>query len=434
MRRRRAVGGQVQDLNLSGNGLSDVAFHLITLQYVPFTPESNAKELKRLPPASLLTPSPHPTSITHLYLSNNKITLEPDLGHFLGIALSSPASSLACLSLTNNKRIGTPGLRSLLASLRLGPKSNLTQLHMSLCHITPDAAEVIASWLEDPAGGGTRLQAFCANGNFISSPGLRRIAHAVISGRCSGLLLLESLANEEGEEGEAEVWKDEIARLDEGEEEVEGWSSRLAKATERNKRVFKETRLAALGLLARARVLFAGNPHEPAVDVAEIRRGVEVMLASSQDLFLQSPPPPSGTFPFLRLPIEIQVHVLRASLLLTPSREAHLYPPLSAASSSTSPPPNHDTTLLSSPLTESQFLRLLSHAASRSTLATEIQIARAEAAGGASRVASLNGFQNGRKENFGAKSDEAKAGSAGGGLGWEEWVLRETGCDRFQRT
>lgn len=365
------------------------------------------------PLRSLLTPSPHPTSLTHLYLTNNDISLSSDsLGPFLALALSSPASSLGCLSLTNNPSIGTTGLASLLSSLALVPHTALTQLHFSLCGLTPDAAPLIARWLSDPAGGGSRLQAFCANGNFLSSAGLRAIARPVIDGRCSGLMLLELLANEDGDEDE---WRDALKEMQAGEvaEQVETWRADLVKATERNKRVLQQTRAAALSLLAIARVLFAGNPHELDDDVDHLGEGVEALATISPG---RPPPPPRDTFPFKRLPIEIQVHVLRA--LQPPSHDAAFYPPLSGAAT-------HPAGTSLSPLTEQQFLRLLAYAADRHTLATEIQIVHAQG-----EVATLNGFQNGRREDWKGRE---RAGDVGQGKGWEEWVLGRVGCDRFQR-
>ncbi|KAM0750492.1 hypothetical protein T439DRAFT_326456 [Meredithblackwellia eburnea MCA 4105] len=408
--RHRAIGGQLKELNLSTNGLTDVSLHLLALH--------------------LLTPSPHPPSITHLFLSNNRFTLaDEDLARFLAIALSSPDSSLQCLTLTNNPLIGTLGVKRLLESLKLGPKTSLSQLHLSLCGLTPDAAGVIAEWLADPDMGGARLQAFCANGNFLSSPGMRRIARPIISGHCSGLLLLEIMANESGDD---KLWSEELAKLESSEltEDLEGWEMRLERATERNKRVYKATRDAALRLLPQARVLFGGDAREREVDVASIREGVENMLSSTSSTnshwatTAQQP-----IFPFLRLPIELRVHVLRCSLLLHPSKDAHLYPPVSHKLSSP-PIPIPDASTISSPLTESQFLHVLAFASSPETLATEVKIAQAEASGKAPVTASLNGFENGAKR-FGQESP--KAGTAGDGRGWQEWALREMRCDRFAR-
>lgn len=280
--------------------------------------------------------------------------------------------------------------------------------------MAPDVAEPLARWLEDPEGGGSRLQVLCLNGNKIGSAGLRRIARSV-GKACTGLLHLEMFANEDEDEEELDPlrWREVEKALEEqeSEEDVEGWKERLEIAKGRNKTVFRETRLAALGLLARARVLFAGNPREADVDVEAIRRQVETL--SNPD---QSPSPPSlRPFPFLSLPIEIQVHVLRCSVLLSPSSTAHLYSP------PTSNPPTS-----SSPLTEPQFLRVLSHAADRTTLAREANLLRAQLAGTVPSIApKLDTWEYKDGRSLGVVDREEAV--------WEEWMLKSTGCDRFER-
>lgn len=365
---------------------------------------------------SLLQSSPHPPSITHLYMTGNNLSLSlSSLPEFVGKTLSSPSSSVRCFSLTNNPSIGTAGITSLLKHLRLGEgPSQLSQLHLSVCGLTPDSAEPIAKWLEDANGGG-RLQVLAVNGCSISQAGVRRIARAVTSGKASSLIHLECLANDIGEA--AEEWTEVIEELETKEiaEDRTGWKERLEAAKERNKQVYKETRLTALSLVSTARILFGGNAQEAKVDVSEIVQHVETTRPSDNSALSQ--PFPFKPFPFLRLPIELQVHVLRCLPLLRPSKTAHLYPSLD----SSSPLPQVDPDTLSSPLTESQFLRILSHCAARQTLTTERRIVAAQSAG---QVPSLNPQ---RAKPTWADQNEA------GGEGWEEWFLRSTGCDRFER-
>lgn len=267
----------------------------------------------------------------------------------------------------------------------------------------------------------------CINGNTIGEAGLRRIARSVISGKASSLIHLESHANDEVDE---EEWGEVVAALEaeESEGDRSGWKESLEQAKERNKKVLKETRLAALGLLAKGRVLFGGNPHEPEVDARAIRRGVEA-LDTRDDPYAPNGRPSSSSlndtpFPFLRLPIELQVHVLRCSLLLNPSTTAHLYPPLNDSRHSASP--SSARAALASPLTEHQFLNLLAHCASSASLQIELRIAEA---GG--RVASLKD-KHGRQEDSWAEPGLSGAGS-GSGTAWEDWVLRKVECDRFAR-
>ena len=350
-------------------------------------------------------------------MTGNNLSLSlSSLPEFLGKTLSSPSSSVRCFSLTNNPSIGTAGVRDLISHLRLaeGP-SQLSQLHLSVCGLTPDAAEPLARWLEDPNGGG-RLQVLAVNGCSLSQAGIRRIARAVISGKASSLIHFECLANDEAE---PERWKEvtEALAVEETEEDRLKWKERLEAAKERNKQVYKETRLSALSLVSTARVLFGGNAQEAQVNVSEILEGVESRRPGDQNSMQQFPPQP---FPFLRLPIELQVHVLRCLPLLRPSQSAHLYPSLNADAPS---PSLLDPATLSSPLTESQFLRILSHCANRSTLKMESRIVEAQIAG---RAPSLNAT---RARPAWA---EKKNGEMGG-EGWEEWFLRSTGCDRFER-
>ncbi|GAA5843576.1 hypothetical protein JCM11251_007121 [Rhodosporidiobolus azoricus] len=382
--RSRDIGAHLEELNLSDCGLSDVSLHLLALH--------------------LLQPSPHPPSIKALYLNHNNFSLgsgssHTSLSEFLGSTLSSPTCSLQSLALTSNRAIGPSGLIPLLSSLKLsvGP-SRLAELRLSVTSLTPECAEPLARWLEDPDGG-ARCQALSLNACALGQAGVRRIAQAVISGKASSLLHLEVLANEDGDDEQwAEVNSTLIAQEQDG--AGEDWKEQLEMAKKRNTRVFEETRSAALGLLAKTRVLLGGNAQEGESGSPHV-------------------------FPFLRLPIELQVHILRCSLLLKPSRQAHLYPPLSSSSSTTLLP--SDDNALSSPLTEGQFLRLIAHCASRSTLETERRIASAHDAG---QVPSLNQQIGGLPSRGDAEREKP---SKNAGDGWEDWVLRTTGCDRFER-
>ncbi|KPV75365.1 uncharacterized protein RHOBADRAFT_53350 [Rhodotorula graminis WP1] len=381
--RSRDIGAHLESLNLSNCALSDVSLHLIALH--------------------LLQPSPHPPSLRSLYLNYNGISLGSrstlsTLPEFLGGVLSSPSCSLRCLDLTSNRGVTTPGFTALLSSLKLaaGP-SHLAELRLSVTGLTPDCAEPLAEWLEDPSGGG-RLLVLTLNACALGPAGVRRLNRSVTSGRAPSLLHLEALAN--GDAGD-EQWGAVNAALAAGEEEELGdeaaEKARVQEALKRNQRVYRETRFAALRLAAPARILFGGNARE-----------------------LEEGKSDDGSFPFLRLPIELQVHVLRCLVLLSPSRAAHLYPTLSRPLSTSF----HSSDTLSSPLTEPQFLRLLAHCASRPTLLTERRIAAAHAAGEAPSLNAASGSKTWTKPSDDAQDPQG---------GWEEWFLRSTGCDRFER-
>ncbi|BGO99485.1 hypothetical protein NBRC10513v2_003582 [Rhodotorula toruloides] len=378
--RSRDIGAHLEELNLSDCRLSDVSLHLITLH--------------------LLQPSPHPPSLKSLYLNYNNISLGcqstlTSLPEFLGTTLSSPSCTLRCLALTSNKSIGTSGLVNLLSHLRLaaGP-SQLSELRLSVTGLSPEAAEPLTQWLEDPEGG-ARLQILALNACGLGEAGVRRIARSVISGKACNLLHLECLANEEGDDERWQSVNEELLAQEEG-QDWSDWKERLEEAKRRNQQAYRETRLAALRLVGPARILFGGN-------AVEDEGGDE------------------RSFPFLRLPIELQVHVLRCLMLLHPSSVAHLYPSTrsDAAPSSSTKSDNR----LSAPLTESQFLRLIAYSASRPTLTTSRRIALAHSSGSAP---SLNGPS-------GTGSWKKQAEDRDAGDGWEEFFLRQTGCDRFER-
>ena len=191
-----------------------------------------------------------------------------------------------------------------------------------------------------------------------------------------------------------EGWKEILEEMREEEEREggvdEGWKEGLREGLERNRRLLGETREAALSILGRGRILFGGNPTE-----------------GEQE----------GAFAFLRLPIELQVNVYRCSLLLTPSTEAHHY---THSSSRPSPPSFPSSRILSSPLTETQFLHLLSHVGSSSTLAEEIRLARPEEV--ESDPLNLGGMR-GMALSVNERGEES----------WAEWVLWRIGCDRFMK-
>ncbi|GAA6002545.1 hypothetical protein JCM10207_001173 [Rhodosporidiobolus poonsookiae] len=386
--RSRDIGAHLEELNLTDCGLTDVSLHLLALH--------------------LLQPNPHPPSIKHLYLNANNLSLGTQssltsLPEFLGSTLSSPTCSLRCLALTTNQRISASGFSALLSHLKLaaGP-SQLSELRLSVTSLTPACAEPLGRWLEDPEGG-ARLQILALNSTRLGPAGVRRIARAVISGKASSLLHLECLANDE-EEGEE--WAEVNAALT-AQEEGEDWSDwkgRFEVAKKRNQQVYKETRLAALGLLAKSRILLGG--------------GAEMADPDEED---------PGAFPFLRLPVELQVHVLRCALLVEPSPVAHLYPPICSSPSLPTPlPASSSASVFSSALTESQFLRVVAHAANRSTLETERRIAAAHAAGGAPSLNTSSGQSGGSLSGAERRAEREEGG-------WEEWYLRMTGCDRFER-
>lgn len=353
---------------VAGNGLTDLSLqHLIT---------------------HLLADVP---TLTHLYLNNNSIALaNPQIVTSLACTLSSPRSTLRALSLTSNSAIDAASLGRLLRELDLGKGSNFEQLHFSVCSLGPDAVSPLVSFLESPErGGNERLQVLALNANSLYDIGVRRIARIVSSGRNVGLLSLELLANQPADDtGMKADWAEILAELELEEARNGGvdneWKDGLTRGLERNRRLFRETRICALGMLGKGRVLFGGRPREGEEETA---------------------------FPFLRLPIELQVHVYRCSLLLDPSNEAHLYTRRPS-------PPFPSPSILSSPLTESQFLHLLAHVASEDTFATEIRLATPKAVEGEEgRV--LGGGTG--KVGMNERGEES----------WAEWALWSVGCDRF---
>ncbi|GAA5980616.1 hypothetical protein JCM11641_006700 [Rhodosporidiobolus odoratus] len=383
--RTRDIGAHLEELNLSDCDLTDVSLHLITLH--------------------LLQPSPHPPSLRSLYLNHNHLSLGTSLKslpEFLGSTLSSPSCSLRSLALTSNRQVQATGFIRLLAHLNLaaGP-SQLAELRLSVTALTPESAEPLAKWLEDPQGG-ARLQVLAINACGIGTAGVRRIAAAVTGGKASSILHLECLANEDGDDERWAATNVQLAAQDIVDPATD-WKEQVEAAQRRNQQVFRETQHVALSLLAKARVLLLNAREGNGTDDAG--------------------------FPFARLPIELRVHILRCCPFLTPSRSAHLYPPITASPcQANTPTPDAADATLSSILTEAQFLRIIAYAASTASLETEGRIAVAHAAGEAPSLSGKSSVRGEPDEEQRRRETERDAGN-----GWEEFFLRTTGCDRFER-
>lgn len=382
--RARDIGCHLEELNLPGCGLTDVSLHLLALH--------------------LLSPSPHPPSLRALSLNNNQISLAANstlssLPEFLAATLSAPESSLRSLTVSNNPHIDSNAFVELLSRLDLstGP-SQLAELRMSVTRLSPEVVEPLVNWLESPTGG-SRLQVLALNSCGLGRVGVQHIQHAVVSGRIGNLLHLELMANEEITDGEHTdtIWShvvDPLRSLAQASgEDFHDWDARLKAALDRNRLAWLATRRAALALLGPARICFGGNAQEAiAVEAGEATAW-----------------PAAAPFPFLRLPVEVQVHVLRCLLFLLSS-----LPTIDAAASS---PASHAG---DAALTESQFLRILGHSSSRRTLAIERQIVLTQGL-----APSLNGTSGvGTKQQTADEPDPAS--------GWEAWYLRATGCDRVE--
>ena len=322
---------------------------------------------------SLLTASPHPPTLECLYLTNNTIELgsvsrDDSVPRLLGRALSSPNSTLRWISLTSNPRIGTFGFVALLDNLRLSATSaaapsRFSQLHASVCGLMPDSAQPLASWLANPDCGGTRLQGLSLNGNYLSAPGVALVTKSLDDGRCTGLIHAEMLANDEVEAGDDGQTFD-LARLEEAAAPITPatWREPLRDALDRNASLLRATRQEAASLLACARVVLMVAP-EVHPDAATIRQQVERFSLSDTS------PPADAPFPFLRLPVELQQHILRFVPLAKRDR-AFQRGGVPASLLSTS----DDDSQTFSALSERQFLRVLDYARSRQTLRREIVI------------------------------------------------------------
>lgn len=339
----------------------------------------------------MLRPSPHPPSLKSLSLNNNQLSLGSrsslaSLPEFLGTTLSAPACSLQALTLTSNHQIDAEALVGLLSHLDLssGP-SQLSEIRASVVPLSPTCVDPLVEWLERPTGG-ARLQVLALNSCQLSAAGVRRIQRSVIEGRSRNLLHLELMANDVAEDDASAPSDPAPISPDEAGEGLQDWNTRFEQAMRRNRTAWLETRRSALALAAPTRILFGGEPRE----------------RSPADS-----PAADGSFPFLRLPVEVQVHVLRCLALLRPSAVAHLYP----GSSTT-------LTELLSPVSEGQFLRILAHCASGATLALE------------RRIATAGGAMPSLLSDAGTKTWKPLGSEPDPSSGWEEWFLRSTECDR----
>lgn len=358
--------------------------------------ETAPAEAESLYKHSILRPSPHPPSIRELSLNNNDISLGSNsslssLPEFFGSTLSSPDNSLHALTLTSNSDLDARAFVALLDNLDLGTgPSHFTELRLSVTRLSPSCVDPLLAWLASRSGG-ARLQILAMNSCGLGKGGVRKIQTVIVSGQVRNLLHLELLANElESDEADSTAPPSSSPRGSASRDDAEDpqvFEGRVKEALQRNRTAWLETRKAALGIVAPARVLFGGDARDASAPDAES---------------------PRGTFPFFRLPVEVQVHILRCLLLITPSSVAHTYseptelrPPRLAA------------------LTEAQFLRVLAYSASSATLANEV------------RIGSTRGTMPSLNSNEGTKSWKTDGTGEDADSGWEEYFLRATSCDRF---
>jgi phosphoglycolate phosphatase-like HAD superfamily hydrolase len=321
----------------------------------------------------------------------------------LSAALSHPSCSLIFLSLTENQRISRHprGLAKFFSSdLSL---TSLRHLCLNVCRLDYRSAVRIARFLEDPRRSG-KLLVLELNGNVMGKRGVARLVKAVTSGRNTSLCELQVAANEEDEGAVQEVAQllaNESTDEDQEEEEEEDvepdksgseYTAELVAALERNQRLRLAVRKAALSLLPVARVLVNARPAPepeqslplpPAAasststmtmdDVFEQVDGRPPWDAAKAKTQAQTQSQAPKPFPYNRLPPELKIHVLRAVGMLNPVPLPPTPPPRQPRSHPHHPHdrsqhPHDHHQQLASPLTETQFLRILKHAADRSTL------------------------------------------------------------------
>lgn len=360
-----------------------------------------------------------PPTLKRLTLSCNKVRLsQPKLVESIGKILSSSISSITLLGLTNNP-ITSDALIQWIKFMNLS-QSNLESIHLSSCQLGPDCVLPLREWLTNYKGG-ARLSKLALNGNNLSTLGCKKIASVIISGQ-SNLIEFDYMSNVVGPISSIRPeWREAMARMNSEKpaaaaEVNDDWEEELASALSRNKKVGIETRRIACNLLPIARILFGGNVRERTSDVAgEIIDSVGQLhlgstTGSSTTPIINPPSQPSSLtppstiqtpFPFLRLPVELQINILRSIPLLTPSHYAHHYPPYH----SSTPPPTKilDDGTLSSILTEQQFLAILAYATSAIKFEHEMSIAT-------------------------VKTRQGKVLDS-----WAHYFLKTTKCDRFMR-
>lgn len=306
----------------------------------------------------LLLPSEPPERIqptlNTLYLSANDITLNPasPAPALLSTALSHSSSQLKVLSLTNNPIRSAKHIQAFIRHLT---SPRLRVLSLNTCQLGTASAFALADWLEDHDRGGAALFALQLNGNRIAPSGVQKLSSTVISGRNTSLGNLELLANEKSFDGDIEDEAASALRLPDIQRlGLEESRSQVSEALKRNILLGEATQRAALKLLKLARLLLNAQSFQHTSE--DVKQALELDQNSAVTLPLHAfvsynPALALPIFPFTKLPIELQTHILRSYLCLKP-----IVDPFSSAQS------------LVCPLSEAQFLHVLQYAADRRTL------------------------------------------------------------------
>lgn len=357
--------------------------------------------LSSKPPKSL------PSTLQRLFLSNNKILLAPQgpLPSLLAAALSHPDSNLEFLSLISNENISLDFLRSC-------TPTSLRALQIDTCHLRD--YRPLADFLSHKEGGG-RLEQLRANGNYLGTKGVRRLARLVAEGRNTSLTRFELSANSvtnsrvpsddegDGDRGRREhrlglsaASESSSSSSSEGEDPLElddGVDASsvfmipgLTKALSRNSVLKEMTQRSCLGFIPYVRVLMLASPKSgPAATEQEFMRSIGDSTASStrhsgaltmstealqrdHEQHSYKPLPggshrrhPTTPFPWLQLPMEVRLVVLRHLGQLIEARQVIGL----AAIIETRLPKKYKSDRI---LTQEQFVKLVDFAADRSTL------------------------------------------------------------------
>ncbi|KAJ4490268.1 hypothetical protein J3R30DRAFT_3420358 [Lentinula aciculospora] len=243
------------------------------------------------------------TTLIELFLQDNLFTSDSMTVTRFAHAINQ--SRLRVLSLTTNRALADDFCRLFFPALR---SRHLQELHLSAIGLTRHAAPYIADYIA--SADRCRLHTLKCNGNGLAYSGVRTIIRAIERAN-SSLTVVELYSNNIASGHDSEDTEDDAGR------ETQAYNPEAWKDTEkllkqvlgRNTHLKKETWREALQLLVYSRAVLLRSSKAP----------------FNYDDFANSPAS-TTSFPFKRLPTEIQLHILSfLSPTLSPSQRARIY-------------------------------------------------------------------------------------------------------------
>ncbi|TFK73368.1 hypothetical protein BDN72DRAFT_791004 [Pluteus cervinus] len=308
------------------------------------------------------------TILKELFLQNNDFTADPET--ILEFTQSLNSSTVELLSLTLNRQLSDDFTSIFLPTL---DSPHLTSLHLSALNLSPLSLPYITEYLSDTQR--CRLRTLKCNGNVLGFRAVRSIINT-ISNHNWRILALELHSNHladnhpHGQNGHGGAGGPTGGTTSDGTDDDDddvdrvmdpnAWKlldSEMYRVLNRNATSNKDTAQQALRLLKYARIVLLQpskseggtggqgplqHPYRPRSSSAGMLSGTIFSITSTSSTApapapplptATQPPPtpttpiiPPGTFPFLSLPIEIQLYILSLQTpILTPTQRNRIY-------------------------------------------------------------------------------------------------------------